>query len=128
MRVSWGGWRAFDYSLARPRILYARRAPRLVCADVTDGADQIAALQAQLRDAFIQRFPKFQLRAQSPHVTLARFKRNAHPQTATPVSEALAELPSSALPRSDRLVSIQLVESDLTPSGPVYRRLAEATP
>jgi 2'-5' RNA ligase len=117
----------FDYSLAQPRILYTRRVPRLICADIAEGAEKVAYLQAQLRDAFLERFPQLELRAQSPHITLARFKRHAHPKTARQVSEALAALQTTELPQRDHLESIQLVKSNLTSSGPVYESLGKAT-
>lgn len=118
--------RAFDYSLAQPRILYARRSPRLICADVEVGAERISSLQTLLREPILRRFPKSQIRAQSPHVTLARFKRNTRSRTAQPVSDALSSLAESALPKSDRLTSVHLVKSTLTSSGPVYESLAES--
>ena len=116
----------FDFSLARPRILYARRTPRLVCADVEENAREIVALQALLRDLLLQRFPDLRLRAHSPHVTLARFKRNAHPKAARPVADALATLEVQRIPRQDRLASIRLVKSTLTSSGPTYESVGEA--
>ena len=119
------GSQAFDYSLGSPRILYARRSPRLICVDVERGAEMIDSLQAVLRESILQRFPRSQIRAQNPHVTLARFKRNARPQSATGVSEALQAQPVPVLSQSDRLVSIHLVRSSLTSSGPVYESLGE---
>ena len=116
---------AIDYSLAEPRILFARRTPRLICTDATDGAEQITSVQRKLRAAFVQRFPSFRLRVQSPHITLARFKRNAHPRSAKRVSEALSVLDESRLPRADRLESVHLVQSTLTSSGPVYESLGK---
>jgi 2'-5' RNA ligase len=117
---------AFDFFLTRPRILYARRSPRLICSDVEEGAERISSLQALLRESILRRFPKSQIRAQSPHITLARFKRNARPRTAQTVSDALSGLAASTLPKSDRLTSVHLVKSTLTSSGPVYESLAEA--
>ena len=116
---------AFGYSLAPPRILYSRRSPRLICADAEDGEERIISLQSTLRTAFLEHFPEAQIRAQSPHITLARFKRNSHPRVARPVSEALSSLTGFDLPRSDRLTSVHLVKSTLTSSGPVYESLAE---
>ena len=118
--------RSFDFSLGQPRILYARRTPRLVCADVEKNAQEIVALQALLRKLLLQRFPDLQLRAHSPHVTLARFKRKAHPKAAGPVADTLATLETPKIPRQDRLVSIQLVKSTLTSSGPTYETVGEA--
>lgn len=116
----------FDYSLGSPRILYARRSPRLICVDVENGAEKIASLQAQLHAAFLRRFPQSQVRAQHPHITLARFTRNARPQSAAAVSSALEAQAPQRLPQSDRLLSIHLVRSSLTSSGPVYESLGEA--
>jgi len=117
---------SFDYSLGSPRILYARRSPRLICVDVERGSGEIASLQTLLSDSILQQFPKSEARAQNPHVTLARFKRNARPQSAAAVSEALQTQPLLELPQSDRLLSIHLVRSSLTSSGPVYESLGEA--
>ena len=117
---------AFRIRLAPPTVLYARRIPRLVCVSVMDGADRVMALQRVLREGLRVRLPDLVIRPKSPHVTLARFRKNAERPTAQRAVDALlarAELPSGA----EDVTRVELVRSTLTPQGPVYEALAEST-
>ena len=116
---------AADLSLGRPRILYGRGRPRLICTDVEKGGEQVAGLQHDLCDEIRSVLPSLELRPKSPHVTLARFSRKANRGAGRKVEEALARQEEAREGRADRLVSVQLVESRLTPSGPIYKALGE---
>jgi len=117
---------AFRFSLKHPTILYSRRSPRLVCAGLDDGGEQVSELQRQLHVEFLRRFPASEVRIKPPHVTLARFKKKATRETARKVAESLAHREDPARNRTDVLARIALVKSVLTPSGPIYESLGES--
>ncbi|MGB5814446.1 MAG: RNA 2',3'-cyclic phosphodiesterase [Thermoanaerobaculia bacterium] len=119
------GTAASSFSLGRPKILYGRGQPRLICADLVEGGEHVAALQEVLRVELLQQLPSLVVRPKPPHVTLARFDRRANRQTARRVEEALARQKDPEQTRTDRLVSVHLVKSSLTPNGPVYESLGE---
>jgi 2'-5' RNA ligase len=88
--------RAIPFSLDPPRILFARKSPRLLKADISKGSERVAELQESLRAALLNRLPRLDIRPKPPHVTL------------------------------DLLNSVQLVKSKLTPEGPIYETVAES--
>lgn len=116
---------AFQFSLHPPRILYSRRRPRLVCADLSDGGARVQELQTLLLRELHRYFPSSQIRPKPPHVTLARFSKRANRQTARRVAESLSRREATGPARTDRMASVHLVRSTLTPSGPVYESLGE---
>ena len=113
-------------SLDPPRILSSRKWPRLICTDLLDGAEQVAALQKDLCAAFAKHFPDSDLRPKPPHVTLARFNRKADRHTGQRVVDALSRREDSQQARADDLSRVHLVKSTLTPTGPLYKSLSEA--
>jgi 2'-5' RNA ligase len=115
-----------DFSLGPPRILYGRGQPRLICTDLVEGAEHVAALQELLRIELLQILPSSAVRPKPPHITLARFNRKAKRRSARKVEEALARQQDPQQTRTDRLVSVHLVKSSLTPTGPTYVSLREA--
>jgi len=121
------GTPASTFTLGQPRILYGRGRPRLICADLGEGGEHVSRLQQLLCDEILQALPSLDLRPKPPHVTLARFSKKANRQTARKVEEALAIKVDPQPTRTDRLVSIHLVKSSLTPTGPLYENLGEAT-
>jgi 2'-5' RNA ligase len=118
---------ASTFTLGQPRILYGRGRPRLICADLGEGGEHVSRLQQFLCDEILQALPSLDLRPKPPHVTLARFSKKANRQTARKVEEALARQEDAKPTRTDRLVTVQLVKSSLTPTGPIYESLGEAT-
>lgn len=114
------------FTLRHPGILYGRGAPRLVKADLDQGSEQALALQKALRLETGEDPGTVERRLKHPHVTLARFRKNADKASAQKVIDALSRLEDPARVRSDRLSSVHLVQSTLTPSGPVYESLAES--
>jgi len=117
---------AFPISLSQPRILKGRGRPRLICVDINDGKEQVSMVEATLIAHLSKSLPSLDLRPKPPHVTLARFERNARVQQARRVDEATARLYDDSLSWRDRFASVQLVRSSLTPSGPTYKTVAEA--
>lgn len=118
---------AFDFTLGRPRILKGRGRPRLICADVTEGQDRVAEAQSALTSQLREHLPALDLRPKPPHVTLARFHKRAHRSQARQVEGDLARHYDDSSLWEDRFASVHLVRSSLTPSGPVYESVAEAS-
>lgn len=61
-------------------------------------------------------------RAFSPHLTLARLRRNIETQTARSIGETLSQFKVDTL-GTVLVQDIQLYQSQLTPTGPIYTRL-----
>ena len=114
---------AFDYTLAPPAILMGRGRPRLVHTKVIENAEAISQLQAKLVSGVARSDPSIDSRPKPPHVTLARFKKNAKRWQARQVRQMLERTNDSDFPRMDRFFNIHLVRSTLTPSGPSYESL-----
>jgi len=61
-------------------------------------------------------------RAFSPHLTVARLRRNIETQTARSIGETLSQFKVDTL-GTVLVQDIQLYQSQLTPTGPIYTRL-----
>jgi len=119
------GVESFEYKLGPPALLMGRGRPRLVHASVTENIEAIAEIQARLISGTALAGSSIDTRPKPPHVTLARFKKNAPRWQARRLRLALERAGSSSLPETDRLASVRLVMSSLTPSGPNYETLRE---
>lgn len=112
-------------ALDAPRALFAGWQPRLICADVTTGAPALASLVAGLAGALASRCGNVAWRpSTSPHVTLARFRRGARHADADDIMRSV--LAAGDLARADLVERLQVVASELTASGSVYRVLHDA--
>jgi len=112
---------SFDIELSTPTVLRAGTRPRLVCAELARGADEVRRLAAELSEALYAMAPDVRP-SKTPHVTVARFRQHATRADADAVSKFL----SRAECKVDRVALVQLVASVLTPSGPVYTTKGEA--
>ena len=119
-------YEAFGYSLGPPGLLMGRGRPRLIHVSVTSGGEQIHRAQTALISRLSEQLPSIDTRSKPPHITLARFKKNADKSQARRVDLALSRLLDSSQPVQDRFSSVQLVKSTLTPSGPIYEVVREA--
>lgn len=116
-----GHYAAIPVRFGSPAILFARAVPRLVCAHVIHGASVIRQLTADIAMALESVCPGTSLApARSPHVTLARFRRDAGAQDARVVLAALDAASRADRTREDSIASAQIVSSTLGPHGPVY--------
>ena len=115
----------FEISLGPPSLLMGRGRPRLIRAGVISGAERIQSVQTALISAVSRHIPSLDTRSKPPHVTLARFKKNASRRQARSVEQAMAGADSSSLPGREKFRSVQLVKSSLTPTGPIYETLRE---
>lgn len=119
------GIEAFDYSLDLPVILMGRGRPRLIHVGLNTNVDRVSEIQNTLISSVTGAVPSLDTRSKPPHVTLARFQKNAKRPQARQVEQALGQVGNENLPAADRFSSIQLVKSDLTSSGPSYETLRE---
>jgi 2'-5' RNA ligase len=118
--------RAIPFVLEPPGILFARRTPRLIKADVSKGSRPIVELQRLLLAELARGVPRLDIRPKPPHVTLARFKKTANHEAARTVERLLSRPGPASSRRHDRLDRVRLVRSRLTPDGPIYETVAEA--
>ena len=70
--------------------------------------------------------PGFNSRPKHPHVTLARFKKNATREISRRVEDLLARKEELRQTRTDHLARVELVKSTLTRTGPLYETIADA--
>ncbi len=115
---------AFDYVLGSPSLLVSRGRPRLIRVSVSEGAEKVREVQTALLSTLTGKLTSIETRSKPPHITLARFKKNAHrPQTRQ--VQAAIERCDTPLPVEDHFSRVQLVKSELTASGPIYETLCE---
>ena len=121
-----GELETFSFSLGPPRILMGRGRPRLICVDVGVGAKQVSEVQAALVAHLGRSLSSLKIRPKPPHITLARFKKNARRSQAARIEEAIARHYDTSLAWEDRCTEIHLVRSSLTPAGPIYETVQKA--
>ena len=115
----------FEVAIGRPHVLAGGSRPRLVCADALRGAEAVAALSAAISNHLLAAFPQLALSpGRAPHVTLARFRKTARRSDGRAVTTWL-ERQVESFATADRISAVQIVESRLTPSGPVYDVIEE---
>ena len=115
---------AFDYALGSPSLLVSRGRPRLIRVSVSEGAEKVRKVQTSLLSTLAGNLSSIEIRSKPPHITLARFKKNAHrPQTRR--VQAAVDRYDTPVPDKDHFSRVELVKSELTPSGPIYETLCE---
>ncbi len=116
----------FPICLGRTRVLYGRAGPRVLYAELVEGASRLSALAETMRQRLQGEFPELAgLRLKMPHVTLARFRRGATRRDGR-VAETLLEDSSLAeARRHDKVEKIELISSVLTDAGPIYETVGE---
>ena len=113
-------WRAFDVELGPPHVVQSAGKPRLICADLVRGATEVVRLTEDLCRTTRSISPDLRP-SRAPHVTLVRFRQHVTRSDAHAVSNVLPR----AEGRVDRVALVQVVLSELTPSGPVYATMGE---
>ena len=118
---------AVPFQLGRAELLDAGHEPRLVLARVNAGRQAVAAVTLAVIGR-LRRHPSLGplTPPRSPHVTVARFRRGAGRRDAALVAELLASSLVTLAWEPDSLAETQLVQSELTPGGPVYGVVARA--
>ena len=103
------------------------RNPRLFALDLADEDGRATAIQAAVSDALEEgRWYRPEKRPFWPHVTLARFRKQTLRRAALPLLDTLTRNRIGDVVRHDRIAEIQIVASELTPSGPRYDVKARA--
>jgi 2'-5' RNA ligase len=125
VRLAIEGREAFDLRVQGVGGFPRLEAPRVLWAGVSDGSAPLVELAGTLNAAFGAAGLGMEERAFVPHVTLARFKRRAH------LDPAVLEAAVRGAQDHDFGVSpcetLVLYASELTPSGPLYTRVAHWT-
>jgi 2'-5' RNA ligase len=113
--------------LGAPEIQFARAEARLVYAPLIEGAAAISKLTADIARE-CARIPGLDRvdGSRSPHVTLARFRKQTHRREGLPLLDTLTENRVGDVVRVDRIAEVQIVASELTPAGPLYHVKARA--
>jgi 2'-5' RNA ligase len=112
---------SFEVRFARLRILPPGPRPRLVCLDIGAGAADLMRLTAGLARAASEAFPRLDFKpSRSPHVTLVRFRKHAGRSDANAVTASLQTAGEVVAGQLDRVDHVAVIESTLTPAGPVY--------
>jgi len=116
----------FRIRLGSAEVFPRRGRPRLVCAPVAEGADELQALAARARGCLEPLLPDLAAyREKPPHVTLARFDRGAGGRDRRAVTDLLATAGVAAWTAWDRVDGVELVASQLSPRGPAYTTVGE---
>jgi 2'-5' RNA ligase len=113
------GAAAFDVTLGTPHVLFAGREARLLCADVTDGAVAVRELTDRIASTLGARSGDDWNASRAPHVTVARFRRGVRRRDAGAVTTMIDRAGETS--RADVVDRIQVIESELTPSGARYQ-------
>ena len=119
--------RRFAYEVAAPSWFPNPSRPRVLVREVTQGRDEIASIvdevEGRMREASV--VADADRKPFRPHITLARVREGRERALrAVPADWWAAAAPSGSVATSVDRVSI--VNSELTPRGPVYRVLAES--
>jgi 2'-5' RNA ligase len=118
--------RSFTIRLAPPRILFSRSTPRLICAGVVAGEAALRRLAVDLATNLQRVGSGLPWKpSKAPHVTLARFRKNARRSDAQGLMRTLMNAGDAFVGREDRIAQVMVVASELTASGPVYRIKAQ---
>lgn len=117
---------AIPIQLGPPRVLTAGPTPRLICADVVGGTYEVRRLADDLATGLRALLPDTSPDPmKSPHVTLARFRREATRGDGRAMTATLAGPGFADATAEDRLDRVLLVASTLAPGGSVYTVVEE---
>jgi len=113
--------RSFAITVAGMGAFPSPRRPQVVWAGVSDGADRLIALAADL-DAALHRmkFPR-ERRSFQPHLTVARVRRSGPAPDLTAILQELSGVPVG----TQAVEALLVMESTLDPSGSIYRQVEE---
>ena len=124
-RAAAGSLEVFSITFAGGGAFPSLRAPRVVWAGVTGGADRLVSLAKTLDAALAkQRFPGTPQRFH-PHVTVARVRAGAPPPDLRFLAEQLSG-PDAPVIGTQLVDAIVVMESTLAPSGARYQEVYRA--
>jgi 2'-5' RNA ligase len=111
------GLKAFDVSLGGFGVFPSARRPSVLWVGIGEGAQELRSLAEKLAAGLAEAGLMFENRFE-PHVTIGRVKGEL-PDNFT---RRVADFAPAKRARS-RVASVELMESALTPAGPVYRQV-----
>jgi 2'-5' RNA ligase len=112
----------FELALSGPGVFPGPSRPRVAWVGLSGGVEKLLHLQEGVEKALSPfAFPREE-RAFTPHLTLARLREGIAPQEARAFGQAFLRTSPEAV--SFKVEGISLMKSQLTPSGPIYTRLA----
>jgi len=112
------GQKSFELSISGLGMYPHPKQPRTIWLGV-QGAKPMIALQSQLEDALESIQIERENRPFNPHLTLARIRDRTSREVAHQIGETLASFKVDSL-GAFPVSQIHLVESQLTPQGPIY--------
>ena len=116
---------AIEVRLGGLRLVTAGPIPRLIVSDVQAGGDALHKLTTELAAALQASFPDLEWKpSREPHVTLVRFRKQSSRRDRDAVSDTLRTVEAARASRPDRIARVDVIQSELGPSGPVYTALA----
>lgn len=114
---------AFDMTLRGVGVFPHLRRPRVVWAGVTQGAEELKAIFDQLEEGYTSLDFKQERRSFKPHVTIARVRSGRNRGSLVEEIRRLGDEEFGGF----EVRKVALKKSVLTPKGPIYSTLAEAT-
>ena len=116
--------RPFDLELSNPGVFPERQPPRVVWTGLAEDIETLRRVQQAVEQGMGGLGFPGEARRFSPHLTLARVKGPLRPEELARLHEALEQ---AGKPEAEtfRVTGIAVMQSRLTPSGAVYRRLRE---
>jgi 2'-5' RNA ligase len=108
----------FDIAIAGLGMYPHAKRPRVVWLGV-EGVDPLIALHKQLDSELAKIGLREETRPFNPHLTLGRVRQRTSRETAAKVGDILSEFKVDSL-GSFTVGDIHLIESQLTPQGPIY--------
>jgi len=119
LRVAASGMQPFDINVRGIGVFPNPRYMRVIWAGVVDGRDAVIALQQNI-DRELQKLGFSPERDFVPHLTLARVKTAKHKEQ---LAASIREMGNMEFGIT-RAQAVELMQSTLTPKGPIYSTLA----
>jgi RNA 2',3'-cyclic 3'-phosphodiesterase len=132
LRVACAGSAPFEFSVEGRGCFPNTRRPRVVWVAVREKGQALARLQAAIERQVAPLGWPTEERGFSPHLTLGRVARGASPAAEAAVGQVVEQSVIEQI-GAQRVTAVNLIESELRPTGAVYRTLisvplVEATP
>lgn len=111
----------FSVTMDHAGVFSSLRDIRVIWVGVSQGADELASLQKQLIAPLKELGFKIDTRAYTPHLTVGRVKF-LDPENKRKVQQAVREYQTASF-GTQEVSHIHLMQSTLTPQGPIYQSI-----